>query len=431
MPGIGVGVWLGSTRSHVPNPNGLKVGGSRPVRLWCSAHPSVGSWTLDSASVDPLSAGTPTSLQNYATGESDPDGGSDAYLLQETTDGGDTSHYVTLALNAHVGTWTDIVVWLAASPGGRDWYLLWGPTGNYGRMINASTGADAQYAADTITTAVDLGADAGGRWFRVRWRNVGVGGTLRIYSCNSTPTWSYTGDGRQCGAVYGVVLTQPRISGWYDKSLLPTTEVERGADAGQGTDDDQPGFGAPWTLVNGLAVPMGEDGRASDLEVTHADVVALGTGDDPQCGMMAVVSCEAGAQMFRFDGAGGEYQYLERNVNDLRLVRHDGASTSTKTFGSGLGSLLDTPQLLTLFGTGSRVWSLYIGDTHRADVTADDLSSATMTGSKPLVATGTGDIIMPEVAVFADLSSIGGHAAINAALMDQAGGNAFRDRWNV
>jgi hypothetical protein len=93
---------------------------------------------------------------------------------------------------------------------------------------------------------------------------------------------------------------------------------------------------------------------------------------------------------------------------------------------------------VTLFeygGTGYD-WRLYIDGVDQGAPTpaGSDVAATTVTNVNfPRLFSGnpSDTITMAEVALFADLSSLGDHATIQAVLMNLAGGAAMKRRWNV
>lgn len=398
---------------RVSTPNDLVNGSEEKyARGWWSAHPSVGAWTPDNASVPADQSTWDSNLEVTV-------GGSNA--VKATTNS--SRHYCyESAPTATIASYCDIDVSDCVPQGSQVWVRVW--AGADYCNVNLSTGAEGNKSGADVscTSGVVAFRSVAARDCRVELLEPALGddATATPSAYVGSTSDGYTGD---------VTFAQPRASAWADLSKLPTSETLRGADAGQGTDVNQPL--KEFLSVNGQAPLFSEDGRASSLVVTHADVLALGSGDDTQCGLIAVAACESGGRLFRFGGAGGEYQYLERNVNELRLVRRDGSSSGTRTFGSGLGSLLDSANSIALFGIGSRQWALYIGGTYRATVTMADLASATMISFAPIFTTGTGDVVLAEFAAFVDLGSLGTHATIYDALKNQGGLAAMAARSGV
>jgi hypothetical protein len=420
-------------RSGSPTPNDLKLDGThRDVVQWClcpwalSGH---GAVPLDEASVDPDCTGYPITNVGRTTGIDDPDSGNNAVRLLESSGAGSTYHRTRTPTVADAGTWSDIDFWVRAA--GCDWFVA-GASGvgfyGYGRF---STGETSGLAAGATLSIIEGSAGSGWQKWRLGIRSVGSQPNLYFYTADSTPQTTYdAGAGGNGFDLYLPTMTQPRASAWADESLLDNG-TKRGADPANADPATQSLFYERFKTINNLAALFGEDGRSSNLETNHADPVGAGSGDDPPCAVMGVASCESGGQLFRWDGAGGEYQYLFRDGAELKLTRHDGASPDTQTFGSGLGSLLDSPQMIHLFGLGGRQWALCIGGVYRDTVTMADLASATMTSFRPFNATGTGGVVMAEYALFGDLSSLSTWSAILAKLQNSAGGLAMQLRWNV
>jgi hypothetical protein len=434
--GLGLGFSTGVTQSHRSGilnrtPNDLKLDGvHRDVVQWClcpGALSGYGAMALIEASVpaDLTTWDEPAGIQAIT--------GSGPYVVRG--DGLSGKHYFghSVATSYIYAAWSDMLL-TSTRVGSQQWVRL---------SINRSTNI-AWFNFDIINGVTGNTSASGpigelsvdGTEFSIRLQQHFIIASVprpRVHLLSSDDANDIpadfvlsTGDGLD---VDSAEFIQPRASAWADESLLDDG-TERGADLAP-VGNAQPLFYERFKTVNNLTALFGEDDRSSYLETNHADPVGAGSGDDPPCAVIGVASCESGGQLFRWDGAGGEYQYLFRDGAELKLIRHDGASSDTQTFGSGLGSLLDSPQMIHLFGLGGRQWVLCIGGVYRDTVTMADLASATMTSFRPFNATGTGSVVMAEFALFGDLSSLSTWSAILAKLQNEAGGLAMQLRWNV
>ena len=402
MPGIGVGVWLGSTRSHGGStPNDLRVGGSRLVRGWYSAHPSVGSWTLDSASV-------PADPDTWDSNNEVTVTGSGPYVIRATTT--DDRHYCYHSNpTADISSYCSIAV-VATVVGSQEWVRVW--AGADWANVNLLTGAAGNKSGADVTPTVAVGS-ATVAFLSVAARDCRVE-LLDSDDASATPG-GYAGSTSD-GIDGTITFIQPRISGWMDRSKMPTTEDDRGADVGQGNNDLQPGFGAPFDLVNGIAVPHREAGRASYLESAHADLMVCNGDDTSYAAWWIGASSENQARPFYWIGGPSWEQPCIINPPDVNCARYDGGTQTTKSYGN-LVSELSSLTSVAIIAIGLERY-LYIGGALAGSCTLDDVGAVATTGIR-LMGTHnhtTPEVVLPEFALFTDCTALGGHADIYAAL---------------
>lgn len=180
-----------------------------------------------------ISAHVPASLGDAAwtvsnatrtTGQSDPDGGSNAIKLADNAV--NTVHYVTVSPTSFLSLPT--VIYVSAKAGTLSW--LWPTDGTSEVFLNAATGA-----IGTITGSVRAELVSGpiSGWYR--WRvsfDSYVGGNLSIPVSVSDANHSYVGSGQHL-FLYATTLIQDRVAQLNDLSV-------NARHATQGTDANRP-----------------------------------------------------------------------------------------------------------------------------------------------------------------------------------------------
>jgi hypothetical protein len=303
-----------------------------------------------------------------------------------------------------------------------------------GVLGNLSDGGD---ESEVVASITDLG---GGTYdCRCVFKNPGSLPTRCIWNFLDSDVavgglYNYLGNTSDGISVDSTDFIQPRASALADESLVtnPALFTKRGADLAQATDANQPLFYSEFSSINGLPVIYREAGRTSYLSTTHAHVAGLVAGDDTSWAAMGVMSFSGAlAQPLRWTGALDYDIPLYLDGAGVKSIRYDGVSISTQTFGGITDADFASPRLCTLIRTGLTL-SLYLDGVFASSVTHDDLGSVDVTAFYIGHPTETApQQTYAEIALFADLSSLGDHATIQAVLMNQAGGAAMKQRWNV
>jgi hypothetical protein len=422
---ISVSLALGSRRpGGIITPNDFRIGGSRACKLWCllpDILPGKGSVSVDAAALESNVHlwGTKTNLTTTGS-QTDPDGGTGATLLTESSDGGPTTHVAQENTSAAITSYADILVWIKKPSGGRNWVLC-RDGGSSGQYLNQDGSSQAYNAGCTVT---DMGADAGGRWFLLQWRDPTSKGNIRFLPADDTPAISYTGDGRDSMIVYmrsGAFL-QPRASAWSDWSLDDAGDLN-GHHLAQGTDAKQLLYSERFKKINGRAVPYGETGRAAFFTTDAADLVAIASGDDPVFAVSGVGSLDDD-YLFRFiasGGVGNGYFRLESIGSLMYLVKRDASTTSSVPFDAGSGTVLNSDSHWALIGAPNRVWELWINGVSYGSVTLANLASITMADLQVCYSSAAGFNQMAEIAFFEGQVPGADAAARYATLKAQAG----------
>ena len=174
-----------------------------------------------------------------------------------------------------------------------------------------------------------------------------------------------------------------QISAWADLSKLPTGETLRLAHVSNADPDKQPQFDAAAATINGLPIVYSESGRASYLRSTHADLLAV-VNDVPANTPHAILAVwrATGTNAILCEWSGGtgfEYGLHVHSSGNLRSSRYDGSTSSYKDFGSGLGSLVSTPQVVCVLYHDDLTADLWVGGQYRASVTHENLNALSTT----------------------------------------------------
>ncbi len=238
--------------------------------------------------------------------------------------------------------------------------------------------------------------------------NKGFGFEMLQNTFATSPAPNYAGSTSNGIDVTSCTMTQIRASAVTDISSIG------GANLAQATVDKQPIYGASdWSLesqFNGHPSLLFRTSttRVVSLDNTTARVLSLGNGVAPAyavCGVGSIVG--HGPAPCYWSGAGGTIEVpLWVDGTELKATRSNGATTSTKTFGSGLASLLATVRTWAVVSTGT-VLELWIGGSYRATITHDAVPSRTMTTFSVAGSYATGTTTESECAV-GDLSIYSG-----------------------
>jgi len=189
--------------------------------------------------------------------------------------------------------------------------------------------------------------------------------------------WECPSPGFSYGSVTVVPGSPDHASAIADESLK-ADDSKRGADLTQSNPAKQPIFDVGVSAVNGLPVIHSEAGRVSLLQTTHSDV--LGVVNDVPANTPHVILAVWGATgansiLCQWSGGTGFEYGLHVLSGELKSSRYDGSTSSYKTFGSGLGSLVATPQVVCVLYHADLTADLWVGGQYRASVTHADLDA--------------------------------------------------------
>jgi hypothetical protein len=436
---ISVSLALGSRRpGGIITPNDFRADGvHRSCKLWCllpDILPGKGSVSTVTATLNAPSAWTLTPVTCAVTpDQADPYGGSAAYKLTESTDGGDTIHdFVGTPSNDTLAAlyWHEFWVKFSGRPAielrtnASGYRAVFGDDGTFGYESSDVTGSVVETIGDWwhIRIATDVHAAA-----TIEWE-------MRPCSENTPSGRSYTGDGRDCCWIYDPRVRQVRASAWSDWSLDDSNPPQlNGHDLAQGTAAKQPMYMALAATINERAVLYREGDRACYLVNTDAGLLGVANGDDPPYAIAGVVQLTGvNASICQWVDSGTTRDIpvrVDSGGTELESYRRDGAATSTKTIGSGLGSALATPKLVVFIRNTDRTCEVWIGGVLVDTITHDDLGSAAYTdfqsGHEAVIA---GEELCAELAVFAGQVPGADAAARYATLKTQAGLSAMAAR---
>lgn len=342
-----------------------------------------GSVTLDEASVGAdVTAWTRTPVGLGVTaGQADPAGGSSAFLLTETSDGGPTVHEFDGSATVVAPVLTGLVwhdFWYKFD--GRPAVEIVINSGGY-RAVFGSDGSVGYSSANVTASLVETVGDW--RHFRVIFGlATGVCGfTIRPADSNDSAGRSYTGDGRNPGYLYLPQVIQPRVALIADESLT-ALGAARNAHMVQGNDASQPLFYTGFASVNGLPVAYTEPGRSARVTATHADVTTAFSGIAPNFAVIGVLYEASGNDNSTsyFAYGTGEYDWIYLQGADVRSLR-TGASPSTISWAGAGTPLRAGPCTFALLNYGSN-------NTRRLYVAGVDYGAQVMGASADLTIAG-------------------------------------------
>lgn len=351
-----------------PTPNDIVVPGTFECYGWWETYPGLVSPSggspvlLDVATIDTFGTWTVLRLQNWASGQADPDGGTDAWLVQEIVDGAPTTHRVTSSAAANLaGPWSDFLVW--GKPIDRDWCAVYNNTSGDGIYINFSTGATSPMLG--VAYADDLGVESGGRWFNVRFRGpVIAGGNVIIYTADNTPNYIYQGTGLVCAHIYTravpIALTQPHVDTLYDMSR--SVGVPRAHNLNQTTVADRLIQYTTFSTVNGVAVPYSHVGRNGFCRGLAANLTGVVAGTD-----QAFATIGVGSMTGAFGQLNRWYHDVNNFVNpfyisgaDLRSARNGAVGNDTQMIQVGGAAQFATARSYAYIFNSDRTGALYV-----------------------------------------------------------------------
>lgn len=344
-------------------PNDIAIPGTFECYGWWENHPGLTSpgggppIATTSPTINGMAAWATANLQNWGSGQADPDGGNNAFLVQETVDGGATQHSADSICSNMAGPTCDLILW--GKPINRDWMLVWETVANEGVFVNFATGGTALFTANA--SADDLGADAGGRWFRVKVRdNSAAGGNFRVYSANATPTHNYVGTGLVCCHIYGAYLNQTQLSTFYDLSL--SAGVPRAHDMTQVTIANRQLVQDTISQVNNLDCPWAESGRDAFCRCATATLTGVVSGTDQPFATIGV-----GSMTGAFGQLNRWYHDANNYVNpfyisgaDLRSVRNGALGNDTQMIQIGGAAQFATARSYAYIFNSNRTGALYV-----------------------------------------------------------------------
>lgn len=332
IPATGVNHW--EPPKGPCTPNDIVVPGTFECYGWWETYPGMlrpnggAPLLVGNATIDTMGTWGTTNLQNWGTGQADPDGGNAAFLLQETVDGAPTSHQAQSNCTNQSGPWCDFLVW--GKPINRDWGGVYMPGPAQGIFVNWNSGATAPWLGVEVTAA-DLGIASGGRWFLVSFRcsSAPVGG-IRIYSADNTPTQSYIGTGLVCSHVYTraapVAIVQAHATTMYDMSR--NLGVPRTHDLTQTTVANEPLYnGDGWidAVVSRYGI-YSHGGRDAFHRGNNANLTGVVAGTDQPFACIGVAS---------FSGAFGQVnRWYHDGTNHVIPFYVSGADLRSQRWGA-------------------------------------------------------------------------------------------------
>lgn len=403
----------------LPDPNSIIVSGARVCKLWSETYPGIGTIGTSAASVAALAAWSGTRA-TLTPGQADPDGGTGASLITEGTDSA-TAHYVGGAVSNAGSPWCNTRKWLRALPGGREWYLLYLPKAEKGIWINAATGAiGVNYPLGGSGVTATATAAGGGYWFDVVYRaGVAIMPAMRVYPANGDGTFTYNGDGRQCGLIYAPSITQIRAASHNNLALNTDGSLVDATGGVQATIANQPLIldknGNFYTGLSGqVPVVTKESGRVAYLDYTDSDVAAIASGDNPAWWAMGIGKyASPPVTLLYFYGEGNILHTLWINVaGNVYLTRHDG--TTYHDVQLGTAEAFASWATWALQVRADRTISLWVDGAERTG-TQNALAAATMTGLRlghNAATTGVSSML----ACIIGTGDLGGYTAFQPAL---------------
>jgi hypothetical protein len=343
--------------------------------LWAPANDVLGTVGTTAAAV-PRNVYTSWNKTNTTIGQSlsDPESGSTAYSVSESTDGSPSNHFAEGPFSNAADAWVDEEVWL--QPQGREWARIDYSGSGYG-YVNLTTGAIGSTTAG-ITIAL---AETVGTWrrFSIEYRAIPASSRVRVWSCTGNLGHNYQGDGREAFRIW---LPDDATGGLAQIRLQTATDKSgTGANLSNGTAATQRLYQASFKTLGGVTVAYREAGRASTTSSDDATLVAVASGDDP---VFAVTGIWGGtgddAAPCAWTGAGSIADVpLYIDGAELKSRRHDGSTEDIQTYGSGLAASVAAGVSWAVVGGAGRTRKLYIGGVLQDTITHADLSSATMT----------------------------------------------------
>jgi hypothetical protein len=216
---------------------------------------------------------------SITAGQADPDGGSNASRIADTSN--TSAHSLRHTITSHQLGLT--VFRIRAKANGRNW--LWiGDNGTDRAFFNLSTGAVGTLGANVRSAST---TDLGNGWWLCQFRVNQTSSNFDVGVANADNTTSYSGNGTSGAYVYQAEIDQQRVSQWDDSS-------GNGLHVSQATESLRP-IWLPGTGISGL--------RAL------AQILSRATGGPSQLAnhsMFALVKLDLNAAAFQgFIGIGG------------------------------------------------------------------------------------------------------------------------------
>lgn len=316
------------------------------VTGWWPTNPDDGVVTTSEGSLPTLSAWTLGGETSFVGGQSDPDGGSNAYLFTEDNAFGAHWAYDD-PINAAI-SYADFDIWL--KPASRDWvFVLFGSSlvAGGGGYLNLTTGAVGTTFYGTFSASVVDTAAGGWKKWHIEGRSLPNVVRVNVYGATGDGTYQYTGTGATCFYIYfpnnsgADAYTQTRVQQIADQSGI-------GAHLTNATAAQQPLF---WVEeVNDIVVSQKEDGRAVFMGSTNAALLAAGgagAGAWPAMAILTVISLVSNGSANRawplsWRGAAGVYDNpLSVNSSNQPIsTRYDGSTVDGIAYSGGsLGSV--------------------------------------------------------------------------------------------
>ncbi len=201
----------------------------------------------------------------------DPDGGTDAYLLTEATDGAPTTHHIRdIPLGAVSGKPAKYTI--AAKADGRSHLQVVNFNGtNHGAYFDLVNGTVSSLIGTGATASI---VDLGGGWFdcSVWFDAYNVAGTSTVnYPAASDGGSTYQGDGRAAITIYNARIEQALVTVVNDSSRVNDQLVVDGSMEAVGVAD--------WNIVTGVATKVAGSpggGGSQVLRLTNAAWGAVG-----------------------------------------------------------------------------------------------------------------------------------------------------------
>jgi len=295
------------------------------LKYWLESSPALGGGLgLVEASVNSDLTTWARVNMDPTGGQPDPDGGSNAYVLTDTLDGGAVPHYRHIALTNQIAGVAYISGY--AKIGTRGYLVIYADAANRA-SLNLSDGSTSNLGASTTALSVN---DVGGGWYNFVFECSSLTALedFRVY-ISDTPVspYAYVGNGAGTVYVYGLTCTQSRVSS--------VTDLGPGATpATQTTDVNRP---LAFRYLDDTGAPLveRETGRVAFLTATELAAFLSGASPSYILGGYGTLGTDDGDNpaFIYASGSGASETPLYRQAGSFKTQRYDG-STKTGVFGA-------------------------------------------------------------------------------------------------